>query len=121
MIKKIPKYKVLDKNNNVIVQGNILYEIIETLVLNTIKHIESKKSLITRIEKNYFVYFDLLSTIYQNSDHFVWENIKSIEMVLNNSHFVKKEEFIYIKRNKFELADFKEEFNVIYWQYRQKN
>ncbi|MGW8041239.1 hypothetical protein ACWEX2_13535 [Staphylococcus xylosus] len=104
MIKKIPKYKVIDRNKNVLIQGNILFEIIETLILNTIKHIETKKSLITRIEKNHFVYFDLLSMIYQNSNYFEWENIETIEYIYNNKKFLDPKDFVKFKKSSFKLS-----------------
>lgn len=118
---KKPKYFIVDSKGELILCSNVLSELLSTIILETLKKIEREKSLLYRINKNYFEYFTVLTTIYKNCEYFTWSNIKSVEMVFNNSHFVKKEEFIYFKRNKFELNNLKQELNVINWRvYRKK-
>lgn len=104
MRRKKPKYKVLDNNNNIIIQGDLLFELIETTILNTIKSLEKEKSMITRIEKNYFAYFNVLSTIYQNSNHILWENIVIIENLHNNKEYLNSNKFIKFKKISYNLS-----------------
>lgn len=104
MRRRKPKYKVLDKNDNVLIQGALLHEIIETIILNTVKRLEKEKSMITRIEKNYFAYFNVLSTIYQNSNHILWKNIEMIENLHNNKEFLNSNKFIKFKKDTFSLT-----------------
>lgn len=104
MRRKKPKYKVLDNNNNIIIQGDLLFELIETTILNTIKSLEKEKSMITRIEKNYFAYFNVLSTIYQNSNHILWKNIVIIENLHNNKEYLNSNKFIKFKKISYNLS-----------------
>ncbi|WP_218117658.1 hypothetical protein, partial [Staphylococcus sp. HMSC034G07] len=67
MYKNKPKYEVLNQNNDIIISGDILSEIISTTILETFKHLESDKSLLHKINKNYFSFYNVLADVYKNS------------------------------------------------------
>lgn len=104
MSKKKAKYEVLNQQNEIIISGDILSEIIATTILDTFKHLENDKSLLYKIEKNYFSFYDILSGVYKNSEYFYWDNIKQIELIHNNDTFLDQSKFIKFKRNTWTLV-----------------
>lgn len=105
MSKKKAKYEVLNQQNEIIISGDILSEIIATTILDTFKHLENDKSLLYKIEKNYFSFYDILSGVYKNSEYFYWDNIKQIELIHNNDTFLDQSKFIKFKRNTWTLVN----------------
>ncbi|RIL91029.1 hypothetical protein BUY32_04795, partial [Staphylococcus cohnii] len=64
MYKRKPKYEVLNHNNEIIISGDILSENISTTILETFKYLENSKSLLYKIERNYYSFYNILSGIY---------------------------------------------------------
>lgn len=107
MYKRKPKYEVLNHNNEIIISGDILSEIISTTILETFKYLENSKSLLYKIERNYYSFYNILSGIYKNSEYFYWDNIKQIELIHNNSDFLSKENFVKFRKNTWILINSK--------------
>ena len=118
---KKAKYEVLNDKNEIVISGNLLSEIIETTILNTFKFLESEKNLLSKIEKNYFSYYNDLATIYKSSDSLYWNNIEYIEMIHNNVQFLDSSRFIKFRKNTWELTDSKNQIKLsknrnIFWK-----
>lgn len=118
---KKAKYEVLNDKNEIVISGNLLSEIIETTILNTFKFLESEKNLLSKIEKNYFSYYNVLATIYKSSDSLYWNNIEYIEMIHNNVQFLDSSRFIKFRKNTWELTDSKNKIKLsknsnIFWK-----
>lgn len=112
-ISKKAKYEVLNFENEIVISGNILSEIIDTTILNTFKYLENEKSLLYKLEKDYFGYYNVLATIYKSSDSFYWNSIKYIEMIHNNEQFLSENIFIKFKKYRYTLTDPKIKINLI--------
>lgn len=104
MLKRKPKYEVLNHKNERILSGDILSELISTSVFNTFNYLE-KKSLLYKIEKDYFSYYNILAGLYKNSDYLYWNNIKEVELIHNNKTFLNEEKFIKFKKNTWTLVN----------------
>ncbi|RIL23391.1 hypothetical protein [Staphylococcus gallinarum] len=120
MLKRKPKYEVLNHKNERILSGDILSELISTSVFNTFNYLE-KKSLLYKIEKDYFSYYNILAGLYKNSDYLYWNNIKEVELIHNNKTFLNEEKFIKFKKNTWTLVnpELKLDFNfrkAILWK-----
>ena len=113
MYRKKSKYEVVNYENDVILSGDILSEIIATTVLETFKHLEDDKSLLYKINKNYFSFYNVLADVYKNSEYIFWDNIESIEIIHNNKKYLHENKFIKFKRNTWTLtkAELKIDFN----------
>lgn len=104
MLKRKPKYEVLNHKNERILSGDILSELISTSVFNTFNYLE-KKSLLYKIEKDYFSFYNILAGLYKNSDYLYWNNIKEVELIHNNKTFLNEEKFIKFKKNTWTLVN----------------
>lgn len=104
MYRKKSKYEVLNYENDVILSGDLLSELIATTVLETFKHLEDDKSLLYKINKNYFSFYNVLADVYKNSEYIFWDNIESIEIIHNNKKYLHENKFIKFKRNTWTLT-----------------
>lgn len=126
MNRKKAKYEVLNFNNDVILSGDILSEVIATTILDTFKHLENEKSLLHKIHKDYFSFYNILAGVYKNSDYLLWDNIELIEIIHNNKKYLDENKFIKFKKNTWTLtkAELKIDLNFhkkVFWQmYKQK-
>ncbi|MEB7678011.1 hypothetical protein NGB25_12960 [Staphylococcus saprophyticus] len=104
MYRKKSKYEVLNYENDVILSGDVLSELIATTILETFKHLENDKSLLHKINKNYFSFYNVLADVYKNSEYLLWDNIKAIEIIHNNQKYLHESKFIKFKRNTWTLT-----------------
>lgn len=104
MYRRKAKYEVMNHEKELILSGDILGEVIATTILDTFKYLENDKSLLYKIEKDYFSFYNILAGVYKNSDYLLWENIELVELIHNNQNFLDQSKFIKFKKNTWTLV-----------------
>lgn len=108
-MKKRISYTVLNINEEVLYKGYMLSELIETIIINTLKKIDNKYSIITKLEKDYYSYFCELNQFFLNSNCYNWESIKIIELIHNNNEFINEDDYIFFKKTNIKLKHSKKQ------------
>lgn len=112
MYKKKAKYEVMNHENETILSGDILGELIATTILETFKYLDNEKNLLYKIEENYFSFYNVLAGIYKDSNYFYWDNVSQIELIHNNDTFLNQRRFIKFKRNTWNLVKAEVKLNI---------
>lgn len=101
-------YIVEKQDGSIIATGGLLSELIEHVVFLQIQDFEKHSNVLTRLYNDSYKYLNQLSCFYNLSEQHAalieqnWSYIDNFLSIYNQDEYIKKEDFIYIKK---ELKD----------------
>ncbi|WP_251522059.1 hypothetical protein [Staphylococcus sp. Marseille-Q6910] len=85
-----------------LLKGSVLSEIITTCILRQIKVLDDSVNTLTKIDKDYYKYFNQLSCIYNLAEDYAelfeieWSYVENFLDIYNQARYLKEEDFIRI-------------------------